>query len=361
MTIEQELRLSYYREVAEIAPAHAVYLVQNVQTGKFYVKKCLTVYNAGIYRYLLEHPVRHTPRMELVEEADGILIIVEEFIPGDTLEEILEREGTLPAEKVCEITVQLCRILKEFHSCTPAIVNRDIKPANIKITPDGVVKLLDLNAAKWSRNEEKDTVLLGTQGYAAPEQYGFGASSVQTDIYAVGVLMNEMLVGTLPNQRLAEGALGEIIRKCVAMDPGDRFPRVTELQAALEAQTSRRTRGGAGANSHWRRFLPPGFRRNNAMQWLLAALGYAMLFDVGLGLEVEQAGPLELVLNRVIFTCSALCIVLFDGNYLGVQQHFVLTRQKQHWLRWAGMLLIDAVILLLGIVLLDLLVTLFVH
>jgi len=200
MTLEQELMLSYYKEVATINEDHGIYLVQDIRTGKFYVKKLLTVYNAEIYHYLMDHPIANTPKIYLAGESDGILTVVEEYIPGDTLEEILEEKKTLPEKQVIEITLQLSLILRAFHSCDPAIVNRDIKPSNIKISPDGMVKLLDMNAAKWTNAEaERDTKLLGTQGYAAPEQYGFGPSSVQTDIYALGVLMNVMLTGHFPN------------------------------------------------------------------------------------------------------------------------------------------------------------------
>ena len=179
MTIEQELSLSFYQQVADIDAEHHIYLVQDVRTHKFYVKKLLTTYNAEIYRYLQKHPVANTPKIILAEEDGKILTVIEEYIPGDTLEELLEQQSTLSEDQVIEITAQLCTILADFHSCNPAIVNRDIKPSNIKISPDGIVKLLDMNAAKWSNADAaKDTMLLGTQGYAAPEQYGFGPSKV---------------------------------------------------------------------------------------------------------------------------------------------------------------------------------------
>lgn len=262
MTLEQELRLSYYRQVAEINGEHSIHLVQHVRSRKFFVKKCLTVYNADIYRFLQEHHIPDTPKIYLAEEDGHVLTVIEEYIPGDTLEEILEREGTLSEERTAQIAVQLCRILEEFHSCTPAIVNRDIKPSNLKLSPDGVVKLLDLNAAKWSSEQAaRDTVLLGTMGYAAPEQYGFGPSSVLTDIYSVGVLMNVMLTGQLPNQCPAGGRLGRIIRTCTELSPSGRYQSVAQLREAIGQavgkQAGRRT-GGA-----WRAYLPPGYRGGN--------------------------------------------------------------------------------------------------
>lgn len=360
MTIDQELRLSYYQQVADIDADHCIYLVQDVRTKKFYVKKLLTVYNIDVYQYLMAHHIPNTPSILLVEEDDKVLTIIEEFIPGDTLEERLEKQGTLAEDQVIEITSQLCAILSAFHNCHPPIVNRDIKPSNIKITPDGVVKLLDMNAAKWSNDQSaKDTVLLGTQGYAAPEQYGFGPSSVLTDIYSVGVLMNVMLIGDLPNIRVATGSLGMIIRRCIELSPSGRYQSIADLQTSLDI-LSGKTRKHSERNN-WRKYLPPGFRNRNVVKWLFSILGYAALLSVGLDLQVENAGSGELLINRIAFTIMELCIVLFNGNYLDVQRFFVLTKHRKKWVRWLGMAIIDFALIVLWVIATDLLVSVLVH
>ena len=360
MTIEQELQLSYYQKVADINADHCIYLVQDVRTKKFYVKKLLTVYNADIYHYLQEHPVPNTPQIILAEEDNGVLRVIEEYIPGDTLEELLEKQGAFPESQVINITCQLCTILEAFHNCYPAIVNRDIKPSNIKLTPEGVVKLLDMNAAKWSNGQaEKDTVLLGTQGYAAPEQYGFGPSSVLTDIYSVGVLMNVMLTGDLPGRRMAGGRLAGIIRKCVELSPANRYQSIRELHSVLNAFIGKIV-PEQQSNGDWRRFLPPGFRKKNIIRWLFSAVGYVFLFYIGFTLEVENAtSATEIILNRIFFTLSILLIVLFNGNYMGIHQKFALTRNKHRFVRWVGMALVDFAILALWVLVLDLLVSTF--
>ena len=359
MTIDQELRLSYYQQVADINAEHCIYLVQDVRTKRFYVKKLLTVYNADIYRYLMAHHIPNTPTIILVEEDDKVLTVIEEFIPGDTLEEQLEQHGTLPEDQVLDVSIQLCSILSAFHNCHPAIVNRDIKPSNIKISPDGVVKLLDMNAAKWSNNQsDKDTKLLGTQGYAAPEQYGFGPSSVLTDIYSVGVLMNVLLTGELPTKLMAGGRLSKVIRKCVELSPSSRYQNISELQAVLCQLSGKPT--GSTTRSNWRKYLPPGFRNNNVIKWLFSGIGYAALLAIGLDLQVENAGTLELIINRIAFTIMGLGIILFNGNYLNVHSHFVLTRSKKRWVRWLGMGIIDFALVALWVIVTDLLVSVFV-
>lgn len=344
MTLEQELLLSWYREVAEINAAHGIFLVQDVRDRKFYVRKRLTVYQAEVYCHLMTHPVANTPRIYAVVEEPPVLTVIEEYIPGDTLLELLDRVGVLTPEQAVSIAAALCTILESFHSCTPAIVNRDIKPSNIKLSPDGVVKLIDLNAAKWSNDRaEQDTVLLGTRGYAAPEQYGFGPSSVLTDVYAVGVLLNVMLTGMLPNQRTAEGPVGQVIRKCVELSPSARYQSAAALRTALEALDGRPE---PKPKANRREYLPPGFRTRSVLRWIFSAMGYAFLIRLGLSLEMEGASVAELVINRIAVTAALIAIVFFNGNYLGVHQRFAMTRSPSRPVRWLGMALVDLGLLL---------------
>ena len=353
MTIEQELELSYYQQVADIDVEHCVYLVQDNRTKQFFVKKLLTIYNADIYRYLQAHPIANTPRIHLIVEKDNVLTVIEEYITGDTLEDVLSKKKTLPEAEALRIAGKLCVILADFHHCKPAIVNRDIKPSNIKIAADGTVKLLDMNAAKWSKEgADKDTRLLGTQGYAAPEQYGFGPSSALSDIYSVGVLINVMLCGEFPNKKIAGGRLGKVARKCVELSPSARYQSIDELLDALDELSD----GDSiipGRAPKWRRFLPPGFRTNRPVRYIFSGLGYLLIFYFGLTLEVENAGLVELILNRVVFTVMCLCIVLFNGNYLGIQNKFILTKNKRRWVRWIGMAIVDAALLSIWVILLN--------
>lgn len=352
LKLDDEFRLSYYREIADIDPEHGIFLVQDVRSGKLYVKKNLTVYNREIFEYLMTHPVKHTPRIyELVEDGD-LLILIEEYIPGDTLQELLEQKGKLPEPLVVNIAIQLCGILEEFHACQPPIVNRDIKPSNIKLTDDGIVKLLDMNAAKWyNEQSRRDTVLIGTQGYAAPEQYGFGSSSVLTDIYSVGVLMNELLTGQLNGGRAVNSKLRHIISKCTELSPKERYQSAASLRSVLESLQRKEEKQ---KKPDWRRFLPPGFRSDEPICWLFASVGYIFLFYLCWTLEVENVGALELLINRVAVTLVSVLIVLFSGNYLNVQSKTFLTRSKFFLLRLIGIVIIDVLILFGGVFILTL-------
>ena len=323
--------LSDYRQIAPIDGSSGIFLVQHMQTQELYVQKLLTVYNADIYRYLLENPIANTPKLYLISEEQGVLTIIEEYIPGETLAQRLE-EGPLSEKEALRITMALCEILREFHNCDPAIVNRDIKPSNIILTPEGTVKLVDLNTAKWCHDQTRDTVLLGTQGYAAPEQYGFGASNPLTDIYAVGVLINVMVTGKLPGEKLADGDLGHIVQKCVNLSPDARYQSMDALLAALKNPQKQAAPG-------WLQYLPPGFRNRNIFMWLISAAIYSFLLYVCFNLEVE--GTLHRIYYRCSVSLGVLAMIAFHGHYLNVHKTFVLTRSKHRLVRWIGMVLVD--------------------
>ena len=165
-------------------------------------------------------------------------IVLEEYILGDTLAMLLQ-SGPLSAGKVKDIALQICRGLHVLHSL--GWIHRDIKPENVMIRGDGAV-LIDFDAARYCHsgknaagesNRNQDTRILGTVGYAPPEQYGISETDYRADIYAMGVLMNEMLTGEHPSQTLAGGRWGRIISRCTMIQPDRRYNSVEELMEAL--------------------------------------------------------------------------------------------------------------------------------
>ncbi|MCD8004612.1 MAG: serine/threonine protein kinase [Oscillospiraceae bacterium] len=356
MRLDEEAALSFYRPVADIDAGRGVQLVQHTQTGKFFVKKRLSVYHLDVYQSLQSEPVDNTPRIYLLAEEKAGLTLIEEFLPGETLQERLERDGPMPEEQVVAYTLQLCRVVSQLHHRTPAIIHRDIKPSNIIISPDGVLKLLDMNAAKHANpGQPRDTELLGTAGYAAPEQYGFGSSGEQTDLFAIGVLMNVLLTGGKPGEKPAGGALAAVIQTCTEMDPANRYAGVDDLTAALK-----RIQPGEDDKKPpaWRRFLPPGFRSAAPGHMALALAGYVFLLFLCLTLQVENAAGLTLALNRAAALLAALAVLFFSADYCGVQARLPLTRSKNLLLRTAGVILYDILIFCIFILLLILAETL---
>ena len=230
------LELSMYEETERLQGREDVILVREKASGERFVKKNLATYDKSVYEYLLEHPVLHMPRIIALYESNNSLILIEEYIQGTTIAEMLD-EGVIGTDTALRIVKDLCLILEELHNRPKPIVHRDVKPSNVIISPDGEVYLLDMNVAKWYQPEQKDdTRYLGTEGFAAPEQvgYGFCASSPKSDVYALGVLLNVMLTGCLPKEKKAEGALWDIIERCISLEADKRYT-VRKLLTALEA------------------------------------------------------------------------------------------------------------------------------
>ncbi len=355
MSLSDELKLSYYKTVADINAEHTVKLVQHTETGKFYAKKHTVIYNLDVYRSLMADPIPNTPEIfELIEDDSG-LTVIEEYLMGDTLQEILDRNGVFTEDEVIDLLLQLCRIVSAMHHREPSIIHRDIKPSNIIISPDHILKLLDFNTAKYEiPDESRDTHLLGTAGYAAPEQYGFGASAVQTDLYSMGVLMNVMLCGAIPSEKYASGPLADIIKRCTELNPSDRFSDVDELEEALkDLHPDKYSEVKSRSLPSWSRFLPPGFRTGNPLHIILAIFGYLIIFDLGITLDMEGKSSVDLILNRIAATVIMLLIVFFSADYLGIQEALPLARSKKWSVRLLGIVIYD---ILLSLIVLTMLV-----
>lgn len=192
--------------------------------------------------------------IDVIEEA-GKFLIVMDYIEGIPLSDALKehRKGKIEQELVIEWAKKLCDVLSYLHSRKPAIIYRDMKPANIMLKPDGSVVLIDFGTAReFKENKVADTSVLGTAGYAAPEQYGgFGQTDARTDIYCLGATLYHLLTGQNPceyqygifpfqeypirywDSNLSSG-LEEIILKCTARHPDERYQSCAELLYALE-------------------------------------------------------------------------------------------------------------------------------
>lgn len=180
---------------------------------------------------------------DVIDRGDRILIVMD-YVEGRTLDALLAEQGAQPQEKVLDWVKQLCGALSYLHNRKPPVIYRDLKPANVIERPDGTVALIDFGAAReYKPGNRKDTVLLGTRGYAAPEQYEeSGQSDARTDIYCLGVMLFQLLTGEAPyslrplrecNPALSSG-LDEIVRKCTQIRKEDRYQSCAELLYALE-------------------------------------------------------------------------------------------------------------------------------
>lgn len=194
----------------------------------------------------LNHP--HLPSIIDVIDCDDTFLIVMDYIEGKTLDYWLKHEGAQPQERVVEWAKQICDVLGYLHSRKPPIIYRDLKPSNVMLKPDGQIMIIDFGTAReFKERSIEDTACLGTQGYAAPEQYGgHGQTDGRTDIYTLGATMYHLLTGHNPslppyemypirkwNPSLSSG-LEEIVLKCTQRNPADRYQTCAELMYALE-------------------------------------------------------------------------------------------------------------------------------
>ena len=184
-----------------------------------------------VYKILRDIRFSALPQIFEVAQTEKGVIVLEEFIRGATIADIL-MNGLYDERGVRKVAKALCDALAVIHSY--GIVHRDIKPENVMITDNGAVKLIDYDAARIFKNgRSKDTRIIGTTGYAAPEQFGLAQSDERTDIFSLGILMNVMLTGEHPSKKLYAGKLSKIIDKCIQLDPKKRYQTVAELKKLL--------------------------------------------------------------------------------------------------------------------------------
>lgn len=221
---------NYYKKVRGIVEDELV-LVQG-EDGLFYAKKRVSKDEIGLANKLKKIHHVNVARIYDAYKDEEYGYIIEEFVNGVTLEEKMEA-SSISEKQAFYYALQICRGLFAVHS--RKFVHRDISSKNIMVLDDDTVKIVDFGIAReYDQNKTTDTVMMGTNGYAAPEQYGFSQSDARSDIYSVGVLLNEMLTGQLPQNSLWRGRGQEIISKATAMDPRDRYEYAYDMANDIE-------------------------------------------------------------------------------------------------------------------------------
>jgi serine/threonine-protein kinase len=179
----------------------------------------------------LDHP--NVVRSLASLEVEGDLVMVLEYLPGQTLRQVLERRGRLGCSEAVAITRQISSALDRAHSMTPPIVHRDLKPENVMLLEGGVVKVMDFGIAKVLDSVNRTATLsVGTLAYMSPEQIDARPIDARSDLYSMGLLLYEMLVGTPPFHSESQRELLNL--QCAAVPPhfGPELRR--ELPSALE-------------------------------------------------------------------------------------------------------------------------------
>lgn len=215
--------------VLKRSPRGTVSVVRHKKSGTRYVFRRYSG-SGEVYRRLLPVLCPHLPQIMEAAEQDGQTAVLEEYVQGDTLAELLTG-AKLTEKEARQVTMQLCQALHVLHSM--GAVHRDVKPENVILRGSDAV-LIDFDAARIYKDEsESDTQVLGTTGFAAPEQYGIFQSDERADIFSLGLLLNIMLTGKHPSREMAAGKMGRIVRKCTMTAPEQRYQSARALMEVL--------------------------------------------------------------------------------------------------------------------------------
>ena len=226
-----EKALQFYSLVAVLSQKNGckVMRLRNKNSGRNLVLRSFP-HPIAAYEKLQNIRCSNLPEIYDVLEMDDGQIALEEYIDGITVAQVMELDKYRPAGAK-KVLFGVCDALAVLHD--RGIVHRDVKPENVIVDNSGRIVLIDFNASRMESCASKDTVIMGTVGYASPEQLGLSQSDTRTDIYAAGVLYNVMLTGQHPSVTIASGKAGRIVRKCTAVNPDERYQTAAELWAAL--------------------------------------------------------------------------------------------------------------------------------
>lgn len=375
---------SRYIELLELSNSkkNSVYLVRSQLDEGIYIKKELKNYNLDVYNQIIKIENIYMAKIYEMFKCDDSLIVIEEFINGKTLQRILDDNGSLDEDIAIGYIINLCSILDILHNQTPPVIHRDIKPSNIIIDNSGVLKLIDFDVSRVYKEESNmDTHILGTKGYASPEQFGFEQTDCRSDIYSVGVLINVLTTGKHIKEKLNEGKLKDIIEKCTSLSPDSRYSSVKELQMDLSKILSEKEKNeniklnlkkDNGIEKKGTKILNdkkgtkikykknklfsiigeiPGYRKKNIISIIIATLWYSFLI-FGLTANFEK-GNIKLILEDIFFVSLLMLMTLLNCNFKGIIGVLPITRSSKIYNKIGGLILYNILLFAIYGVILD--------
>src|SRR5918997_854314 len=169
----------------------------------------------------LSHP--NVVTVLTAEKQDNVFFIVMEYVPGDTLEAIIERDGALDLPRVLDYTCQICNAMDHAHR--QGVIHRDLRPGNVLVTEQGLVKVADFGTSRFLEIAAHGTTVIGSPPYMAPEQF-HGKAVFGSDVYSLGVTMYQMLTGTLPYDTPSPADLDRLMSGELVSPPRLRNPSI---------------------------------------------------------------------------------------------------------------------------------------
>ena len=217
--LKEEYFLWNYQKLTDLGKDTA--LVKDRQSGEISVCKHITG-NEEVFKKLCGIKCRSLACVTNVFEFENGSYALLEYAPGKTIKSIIESGRLFSEKETAFIVSELCDGLAVLHA--NGIIHRDVTAANVVISQSGEVKIIDYGIARLPRTDaNKDTHILGTAGFAAPEQFGFAQSDERTDIYSLGVLINVMLTGEFPTDEICTGFFADTVKRCVSIEASKSF------------------------------------------------------------------------------------------------------------------------------------------
>ncbi len=349
MNIQEEYRLSQYQDLGKLGEKENIRLKRHNRYGTICVEKKINPELFPVYDFLKEYAPVNTPEIYDCILTDDSLIVVEEYIEGRNLDEILS-ERKLDEEEAVWVVGELYKILRVLHSATPPIICRDIKAENVMIDRKHQLKLVDFDIARiFHEGKKRDTRLLGTAEYAAPEQFGFFQTDNRTDIYSLGVLLNYIVTRKFPVEEMADGRLGEIIKKCTYIDPKERYQTVDELWKQVQKLYPEYVEKEKGGKENLR-IVPPGFRSKTPWKMLVAVLGYWGITDFCFTMEITSKSmdltEYMIRTEQALIWVSQIIYICIVCNYCGIRDHIMLLNSRHRIVRIIGYFIAEVVLVI---------------
>jgi serine/threonine-protein kinase len=176
----------------------------------------------------LNHP--NIVSVVTAEKQENVFFIVMEYVPGETLESVISREGALDLAMALDYTCQICNAVDHAHR--QGVIHRDLRPSNVIVTDTGLLKVADFGTSRFLEIAAHGTTIIGSPPYMAPEQFE-GRAVFASDVYSLGVSMFEMLTGTLPYEAPSPTDLDRLARGELLVSPRTRNPKVPRAIADI--------------------------------------------------------------------------------------------------------------------------------
>lgn len=376
MSKEQEKWLSNYEEISIISDKTGnmakVSLVKDKRDGRLCIKKHVKNCNANIVKQMINIQQsfntyeQGVPKIIGYVEQESDYILIEDYINAPNLAKVLETQSLLPKE-CASIMAQVCKILSIYHNAKPSVIHRDVKPENILVDlerfrqnkGEAGVYVIDFDSAKLLTEEKsKDTHLMGTMAYAAPEQFGYAQSDARTDVYGIGATMRECVKHMVFSSEKEENIFLEILNTATKISMDERYQNVEQLQKVLEYFCSRdkyldlkRTGKISSHTLDLKDYTLPGFRTKKLWKMIVAIFVYYTCFSsMFYSIELPDTSATVNFFAKICMGLFATSTFLLATNYLDMWHRLWLLKDSRIAIKIIGVFVYLTVVMFILVV-----------